>query len=60
MPAPLADADLARINDVDELRAMLDDLADRRAAIEARLEELAQAAGNPELRELQSDFYASR
>jgi hypothetical protein len=62
-PALLDDAEFALIlagDDLDELRELHDRLSDQLGAVKARLWELEQAAGNPELREQRRDYYASR
>lgn len=55
----LADVDLYRM-DIDELRAEHDRLSDRLSLVKDLIWEREQDGGNPELRELQSDYFASR
>ena len=45
---------------LDALAALQDDLDDVRGRLEALRHRLEEARGNPELRELRSDYYASR
>lgn len=45
---------------LDALAGLADDLDDVRGKLEALRHRLEEDRGNPELRELQSDYYASR
>lgn len=53
-------AEIDTCDDTDLLHERLGELSDETGWIECRLWALAEDRGNPELRELQSDYYASR
>lgn len=59
-PALLPDDLDALYARADRLSLLIDKLSDHLGAVKNRIWELEEARGNPELRELWSDFYASR
>lgn len=51
---------LLESDDLDELRGLHDTLSDKLGRVEARIHALEEDRGNPEERELRSDYFASR